>query len=411
MLRHITAACALLVISNGIQADSAITSKEDFIAVSEKLVKENDIPGMAVAVVHPNGTIWAHGYGYADLAAKKPMTKNTVMAIASITKTVTGTAVMQLVEKGLIDLDKDVNTFLPFKVVNPKKPDAIITPRHMLTHTTGIVDSAAVYFSTDVYHSGGDNPLALGDFVKAYLTPGGKYYSEEDNFSDHAPGTYYEYSNIVYGLIGHMIEHVSGQAFNDYTRENILQPLGMNASGWKFHEIDAAATGKQYGRKDAETIIPYVGEPVGQWRAYAPYSIASYPDGGLRTSVSDLSHFLAAIMSGGIYKEHRILSEKTVTAMLTTQRFGNGKMPGLKEYEDQGLAFAYEPPAILGPDWIKLGHAGGDPGTMTGMYFDPKDKFGVIFFINGDTRAPEQIAAAQKIIKALFKHGQLLLKN
>jgi len=399
-------ACALSMFSVGCTAENVPPlTKEVFIASAEKRVKEAGLPGVAVAVVKPDGRYWATGFGYANLDTKKPMTENTVISIGSVSKTLTGTALMQLVEKGKVDLNGDINEYLSFKVENPKKPGKTITPRHVLTHTTGILDSD-VYGSPVVYHFGGDNPVVLGDFLKDYLSVDGKYYSSDDNFAGTDPGEHYEYSNIVYGLAGHLVEAASGQAFNEYTKENIFKPLGMNATGWRYHEVNADDLGMQYERVGGDYPEEAMrgGEHDG-WRAVVPYGLATYPDGGLRSSVSDLSHFLAAIMNDGSYKGARILSEETVKEMLTPQEFGAGKIKGQHELIDQGITFAMEPFVSMSEEWVLPGHSGSDPGTSTFMYFDPKRDVGVIFFTNSGMYKKEQMEAAQSITKDLFENA------
>jgi len=389
-----------------------IKSKAEFIEIAAQIVEESDAAGVAVAIVKADGSVWSHGFGYADIAAKKPMTDKTVISIGSISKTITGVAVMQLVEKGLIDLDGDINAYLPFKVVNPKQPNHTITPRHVLTHTTGIVDYDEVYNGPAVYYFGGDNPTALGDFLKEYLVPGGKHYSADNNFTDTAPGDRHSYSNVVYGLAGYLVESVSGQSFHEYTRDHILKPLGMFSSGWKYSEIDAQKLGKQYGTAGS----PYektvgntlTGGVYNKLQAYKRYSLATYPDGGFRTSASDLSHFLAAIMNGGVYDGVRILKAETLEAMFEPQRFGHDSIPNMWFLKDQGITFRIVDADDLNfESGVAIGHTGGDPGTDTFMRFDPTQKIGVITFINSDLGE----VASEKIIPIMFKNADVFFQE
>lgn len=388
---------------------AAPQSTEAIIHEVTELVEQSGIPGLALSVVRPDGCFWAQGFGYADLAAGEPMTIDSVINIASVSKTLTGVALMQLVEKGQVHLEDSINEHLPFKVINPRASNRDITIKHLLTHTTGIIDNSAIYFSPSVYHPGGDSPLQLGDFLRQYLTTEGEFYSASKNFAEHAPGTHFEYSNIAFALAGYLVERISGMDFSRFTRENILRPLGMRASGWKYNEVDSSALAKLYGIKGTQNGIPMSGDSIGQWRAYQRYGLTTYPDGGFRTSASDLSRFLAAIMNGGTYNGQQILRQENVAEMLTPQRFGHGKMSGLNQSEDQGLAFTFEAPVLLSSDWIYPGHAGGDPGVRTGMYFDPQREIGVIFLFNGDLFADDQLMAAQTIVKMMFVHGDALI--
>ncbi|MFT4670775.1 MAG: CubicO group peptidase (beta-lactamase class C family) [Pseudohongiellaceae bacterium] len=380
----------------------------------EQRVLDANIPGIAISVVRADGSYWAAGYGYADLARRVPMTKDTVMSIASVSKTITGTAIIQLVENGKLDLDSSIDGYLPFKVINPNRADDKITLRHILTHTSGIVDNDAIYASEIVYHFGGDNPVSLEQFLEAYLIPGGQYYSAKNNFLSTQPGKRFEYGNIAYGLAGLVVESVSEQSFSDFTRQNILEPLEMNSSGWLYPEVKHLQIGKQYGREDGDYRDNMVGDSIQGWRAYDRYGLATYPDGGFRTSVSDLSHFLAAIMNGGSYKGARILEQSVVDEMLMPQEFYGGRPPGFyDEYNggSQALAFAHQVIESNGLHFTTIGHTGGDPGTITFMGFDPERKIGVIIFINSDeTKQSDDLY--ESLIGELFSnHDKFLSKN
>ena len=115
----------------------------------------------------------------------RPFTPNTIMNVGSIAKPFTGVAMMRAVQEGKLSLDEDINTYLPFRVVNPHRPDEMITLRHLATHTSGITDRWEVY--AGAYHYGGDSPEPLGRFLEQYFAPNGRHYSR-DNFLDASPG-------------------------------------------------------------------------------------------------------------------------------------------------------------------------------------------------------------------------------
>ena len=134
------------------------------------------------------------------------MTADTVLNVASISKTFTNAAVLQLWEDGRIDLDDDVNRYLPFRLVHPRHPGTAITFRHLLTHTASIGDGEAY----DSSYACGDPAVSLGDWIEGYLVAGGKYYDAEESFLDAEPGETYSYSNVGFGLLGFLVEHISG---------------------------------------------------------------------------------------------------------------------------------------------------------------------------------------------------------
>ena len=334
-------------------------------------ISDANIAGMAVAIVSGDSIIFTQGYGYSDIQTKEPFTPNTVINIASISKTFVGVALMNLVENGLISLDEDVNTFLPFKVQNPHLPESIITPLHLMSHSSGIQDNQKVYLPS--YHYGGDSPIPLGEFLADYLSPDGTHYSKK-NFTKSNPGGNFVYSNIGAGLAGYIVERVSGNPLNVFTRDVIFKPLKMNNTCWFLSEMYRSKHTRLYESEKKHT----------QLKRVDLYGLTTYPDGGVRTTVTDLSYYLLCIMNKGLYKDTRILKEETVSEMLTP------------DYIDSYTKF-----------WgvgDQIGHGGGDPGVSTGMYYSPKDKLGIIFFIN--TSSHGRFAKKEKKI---FKFGQRLI--
>ena len=213
---------------------------DDFIEAERRAQR---IPGLAACIVKSGRVVWSKGYGWANIKKRVPMDPDvTVQNIGSISKTVVATAVMQLWEKGKFQLDDDVNERLPFAVRSPSHPDTPITYRLLLTHRSGIADSLAYRSS----YACGDPSLPLEAWLKAYFTPGGRYYEKGANFHPWKPGEKHDYSNVGFGLLGYLVERVSGESFPHYTRKNIFEPLGMKRTGWLLSEIDVAAHAVPY---------------------------------------------------------------------------------------------------------------------------------------------------------------------
>ncbi|HEX8378461.1 MAG TPA: serine hydrolase domain-containing protein, partial [Pedobacter sp.] len=257
----------------------------------EKKMNESGMVGVGAAIIVNKKLVWTKGYGYADKDNKKTFTPNTIMNIGSISKTLTGASLMHAVEDKKVSLDEDINNYLPFKVVNPFYPNERITLRNLATHTSGIIDRAAIYKNT--YHYGGDSPEALGEFLKNYFEANGKYYSK-DNFLKQKPGSYRQYSNIAAALAGYIVEITTGKKLNAYSKKYIFKPLKMDNTGWFFSDIKLANHSKLYGKQ--EGVI----KPV------ELYGLTTYPDGGVRTSISDLSKFFVCLLNSGEYKGARI---------------------------------------------------------------------------------------------------------
>lgn len=198
-------------------------------------MNETGMVGIGAAIIINKKLVWTKGYGYADKEAKIPFTPSTIMNIASISKTFTGVCIMKAVEEGKVSLDEDINTYLPFKVINPNFPTEKITLRHLATHTSGLADRSPFY-SESTYFYGKDSPEPLGEFLKNYFVVGGKYYSQ-DNFLKYKPSTYRDYSNIGAGLAGYIIELATGKKLNMYSKQHIFKPLKMKNTGWFFLKL------------------------------------------------------------------------------------------------------------------------------------------------------------------------------
>jgi CubicO group peptidase (beta-lactamase class C family) len=162
-----------LFLAVGMFACHSVHAKSTDVEVAAQQLLAAGAAGFSMALIDRNGISWSAAYGYADLPKQQAMTIDTVMNIASISKTITGTSLMILVEQGKLDLDRDVNEYLPFTVNHPDHPESPITTRQLLTHSSAIIDRDAIYSSETVYFPAADNPISLGDFVQAYLSPGG----------------------------------------------------------------------------------------------------------------------------------------------------------------------------------------------------------------------------------------------
>ncbi|MDP6539996.1 MAG: serine hydrolase domain-containing protein [Planctomycetota bacterium] len=336
-------------------------------------------PGLSACIVKDDAVVWAGGYGYADISQGIMVTPDTLFMLASISKTVTGTALMQLWERGMFDLDADINPDLRFSVRNPSHPQVPITYRSLLAHVSGIKDNWSVMDSLYVQ---GDSPIALGFFLREYLAPGGQWYFPGQNYYNWAPQTNSAYSNIGFALVGHTVEALTQTPFDAYCQERIFEPLGMNETSWRMADLDPDHVAIPYSWNGAsQQFIPY-----------GHYGYPDYPDGGLRTSTVQLARFLLAHMNGGEHRGRRILAPGTVADMQTVQ------YPALDS--KQGMAFYYW--NVAGQ--VRLGHAGGDWGLMTEMWFRPADRVGVIMFVNGDVNFGPMLA----VLNRLFDEGELL---
>jgi CubicO group peptidase (beta-lactamase class C family) len=248
-------------------------------------LQRDDIAGAAIAVVKDGKLLFAKGYGYADYEKKKPvLAEQTLFRPGSVSKLFTWTAVMQLVEKGKLDVDRDVNDYLDFKI--PEAFGKPITLKNILTHTPGFEEQIK-----DLFKVGGEPPN-LGEYLKTHI-PGRIY----------PPGTVPAYSNYATALAGYIVERVSGRSFNEYVEENIFKPLGMTHSTFVQPLPASLAPFMSNGYRLAS-------DGPQQFEVVAPT-----PAGSLSSTATDMARFMMAHLGDGQLGDARILRQETARLM------------------------------------------------------------------------------------------------
>lgn len=356
----------------------------------QEIQNKSNLPGFAVSIFTKDEILYQKGFGYSNIKTEKPYSTNDVQIIASITKTLIGVALMKAVEDGKLKLDEEVNDILPFKVTNPAFPEKPITLRHLATHTSSISSAKnsdkGYRFETPIlkenfpeaHHKYFENlnkteKLSMSNFLEYKLSEKGRWYNENVFISDE-PGTTYEYSNLGATLLAHCIELRTNESFKDYTDKLILEPLEMNSSTWNLDEINQ------------EYEVIYYNEIM---KEVPRYKLVSYPDGGLYSSVSDLTKYLQEMMKG-YNGEGKILENHSYQEMMTQQ------------YNDEELTDGICWDLGMGNDLI--GHSGNDYGTSTVAYFSPSTGIGRILFSNLSIEKDEDADTFYGIYNLLFKY-------
>jgi len=371
----------------------------------ESTMETHLIPGLSISIVKNNDIVWEKQLGYANIINNIPVDENTMFILSSISKTVTATALLQLFEEGLFNLDDDIDNYLPFNVNHPDYPLTPITFKMLLTHVSGIKDNWSVMSYYD-----GDSELELGYYLEEYLIPGGEFYGSNSNFTNSIPGMNYSYSNIGAALIGYLVEEISNQSFNEYCNENIFEPLEMNSAYWFLSEINnldqvaspyqvIGGTGDscyiigcgiydesnpcfcdfaciEYGDccSDYEEVCGEngTGSSSENLTEYEHYGYSDYPSGQLRTTSNNLAKFMSVYMNEGIYNGIRILESETIELIKTIHYPLVNSM--------QGLMWYYK-----GQNGRTLfGHNGGDLGSSTDMFISFSDNLGVVLLTNSN---------------------------
>ena len=254
-------------------------------------LKDGDIAGAAIAVVKDGNLIFAKGYGYADKKTHEPVIADkTLFRVGSVSKLFTWTAVMQLVQAGKIDLDKNVNDYLDFKI--PAKFGKPITMRDLMTHTPGFADVA----------KDGQVPSPK------QLFPLRRYLIKSMPKRIFPPGKIAAYSNYGAALAGYIVQRVSGEPFDQYVEDHILKPLAMKHSTFRQPLPKALQPdmSKGYITASSGSVIPFE-------------TIEASPAGAFSATVTDMAHFMIAQLQQGSYHGASILAPATVKLMHSPQ--------------------------------------------------------------------------------------------
>ncbi len=310
------------------------------------------VPGIQAAIMKEGQVVWANGYGLANTEHEIPVETHTNFMLASISKTVTAVAIMQLYEKGLFSLEDDVNSYLDFKIEHPE--NEAITFYQLLTHTSSIADDWTVM---RMYYSEGDSDFELGEFLSSYLDADGIHYNKNRNFNGSIPGTEYEYSNIAIALVGYLVETISGTPFDTWCNENIFTPLQMNTTSWKLDAMNLNDVANPH--EWVEGLEP---SPL------THYGYPDYPNGQLRSNVVEMGQFQAMFNGDGIWQGTRILEKSTIDLIKETH----------PDHRNQGLI--WKKVNIYGEEY--WGHGGSDLGVHTKMYHRETDGIGHLLFLN-----------------------------
>jgi CubicO group peptidase (beta-lactamase class C family) len=326
--------------------------------------------GLAVAVVDGGGLAWFHGHGLADVAAKMPVSEETVFRIGSITKTFTAIAVMQLWEQGLVGLDAPANDYLhSFRLVPVRSELRPPTVRHLLTHTAGVGYWRRL---SDLLQPGVGSGARAG---RSGAQPLADYYRRGLPV-EVEPGTKWVYSNHGFAALGQIVEDVSGQPLDRYLRDRIFDPLGME-------HTDLIRS---------ERVRPYLATGyVLRSRGLKPVADREVPTpggGGMYSSTTDIARYVAALLRMGAGEYGPVLRPETVANMFRPHFQPDPRVPGM------GLAFE------LGQegDHKTVGKRGIVSGFHSAIALAPEEGIGVIVFSNTgrlDGRgAPEPLAPA-----------------
>ncbi|WP_336781081.1 serine hydrolase [Paenibacillus illinoisensis] len=306
--------------------------------------------GASVVVVKDGKVLAEKGYGYADQESKTPVDpKSTAFRVASVSKTFTAAAVMQLVEQGKVDLQADFQTYVKgLEFDNPF--DKPVTVENLLTHTTGFEIRDP---QQEDIHADFAKTVSMEDYAQQHMPPVVR-----------EPGSAYMYDNFSFLLLGMIVENVSGEPFETYMQQHIFKPLGMDNSSFvlndKFKDQLATAYDAVHNPLDLYTLSP-----------------TPMPQGGMLSTAEDIGNFMIAFLNDGVKDNERILKESTVKSM---EQYRSSIHPVLPD-TTYGFEAAFQMPGA-GSSPAIITKAGDLIGFSSYLFLIPEQNTGVFLTYN-----------------------------
>jgi CubicO group peptidase (beta-lactamase class C family) len=328
----------------------------------------------------------------ADIKKGIPFSPESINWVASISKTFVALSILKLVEQGKLNLDQPINQILPYSIVNPHFPKIPITVRHLVTHTSGIIDDAFVpyyigeadicivndskqydslpaYLQPNLAYFRMGKKISLDEHIQKYTQPKASWYTDS-TFLNKEPGKYFQYSNLGAAIAARIVEIKSGLSFIDFTKKYIFQPLEMKQTGWNFEDVDAKLVSKIYAQNDEQKPTSVVEHPQ--------YYMTNYPVSGLKTNATDLSKYLIEMIKGA-NGQGKLLQQSSYQILFKPQL----NCDGLNK-TDTSIFNSKFNIATLWSVSAKgtVLHFGGNTGVYSFIYFNPKTKKGALAIAN-----------------------------
>ena len=331
-------------------------------------LSKSKLPGLSAAVVRGEEIIWKRGFGFRDLAHGLAATPHTLYAIASVTKSFTCIAIMQLQEQGKLNLDDPIDMHIPFSLQSAGEPVRI---GHLMSHSSGI---PALAYAESVIRSAigaGEHWLPIASYSDLVT-----FMQEAEEWAIAKPGERWFYLNEGYVLLGYIIEQCAAIPYQEYLQKHIFQPLGMERTFFEKEQVE----------KDQDVATPYIITRDGERKpSVYPYGAIS-SDGGIISNVLDLAKYVSMYLGWGEYQKESVLPREAVEVMQTLRV----KTPLEGPFGDVGYGLGLG----IVPDFYgrKLVGHGGNVGVATAyMGFIPEENIGIALLANGEGYPMSQI--------------------
>jgi CubicO group peptidase (beta-lactamase class C family) len=354
--------------SNNVKLDSTFKTYID--SLINSYLEKNHIPGMALALVTDTSTLYMRGYGLVSADQKESITINSAFDIASNTKLFTATALMQLYKKGLVALDSPLVRYIPY--FKMKGPFQQITLRHLLTHTSGMVEHMNEKEETKQCC---DSKTCLDNHIRSLHKS--KLLSK--------PGEKYSYSNVGYTILAEVVSKVSKLSYEDYVKENILEPLAMNSSSFECTQIANKVAHHKIRNSKAVVIKNDTKNSAANGAA------------GLFSSIHDMSIWAKVFLANGPYLDKYIVQDSTFQMMLSSGAKTGYDCNGC--FSDVGLG--WHTGSLDGN--IFVGHGGtAYYGGKSHYLLWPKQSLAIVLLSNASNG--NDVALAVLIMQALIEY-------
>lgn len=350
------------------------------------------IPGFSVCIANDKGIIYARGFGMADVKNQKTFTPSTIHGVASVSKTFVALGIMKLVEQKKLSLDEPINSILPYKIINPHFPGIPITVRHLVTHTSTVIDDAFVpyyigeadiciidddpgydslpaYILPNLAYMRMGKMITLDEHVRKYTLPGEKWYTDS-TFLQKMPGQFFQYSNLGAAIAARIVEIRSGMSFEEFTRLYIFEPLDMKNTGWNLRGMNPDLVSLLYVQNDERSPSGVV--------EYPQYHMTNFPVSGLKTNAIDLGNYLVEMIRG-FQGNGKLLDTASYQALFQPQL--NCENLDREDARDLHDKFNMATLWSVSSTGYRL-HFGGNTGVYSFIYFNPRTKFGALGFCN-----------------------------
>ncbi len=328
------------------------------------LLAKFKVPGLSVSVVVENEIVFERGFGYRNMESFLPMTKDTLVGIGSVSKSFTATAILQLQERGLLNIEDPIIKYFPWFPNNPENPIRI---KHMLSHSTGIpaLDGSMIQYLHNEKRHIDFTPIVSRQDLEWYI-------KQAVRERIHDPGEAFYYNNDMYIMLEYLIEDLTGLTFIDYMKENIFNPLDMLRTCYTQEDITKDSlqdfsTG--YLLKD-KNLIP----------VKSLFTEFLYGGGGILSSAHEMAHYIQFVLNKGKFKDKSLIKSETAELLWT---------PVISK-----CPYTYKSLGSYCLGWIKeekfgtslIKHGGGLATSTTSLGILPEKQIGV-FAIENDTKS------------------------